>query len=307
MLVSVVIPVLNEADVIAPLHRSVSQVMVDNKIAYELIFVDDGSTDDTWTKITTLNSDTNGQVIGIRLTRNFGQHAAIGAGLGRATGDRVIVMDGDFQDPPEAIPLLLDVCSDNNPIVFVARTFRPVGRLYAIGQRLMYAGVRLITGLTLDPRFGNFCILSRRVVDSYVDSPEVDKFFQATLLSIGFPITSLEHPHAPRALGSSSYDLTKRIKLAGKLMLRASSRPLTLIVCLGLVVSVLALFGATASLIGGWLGLFSVTGWASLITTMLFLGGISISCIGVVGLYIGRILEQVRGKPAFVVWEETDR
>jgi dolichol-phosphate mannosyltransferase len=270
----------------------------------EILLVDDGSPDDAWTRIEEL-AGRHPQVRGIRLSRNFGQHAAIYAGLEHARGAHVVVMDCDLQDPPEEIPALLARARDGVDIVHAQRT----GRRDPIGKRLsswcFYRLLAWLSGVPQDHRVANFGVYSRRLVQLLLRMPESERCFPLMVRWTGLPSASVPVAHAGRAQGRSAYDLRKALRLALSIVLSHSDKPLRLVVKLGMGVSLVSF----AVVLGAvWLyfsGRTGVAGYTSIIASIWLLCGILMFCVGVVGLYVGQVFKDGKRRPAFVVERDT--
>lgn len=303
---SVVVPVYCCKACIGELTTRVRTSLEARGVAdFEIILVNDGSPDDCWADIVRLgNSDA--RVKGLDLSRNFGQHAAISAGLQASTGDWVVLMDCDLQDPPEAIPLLLDAVRSGFDIALARRLHRQDGWAKALFGTLYYRLLSYMTGTHIDPSVGTFRVLSRRVVNSFNRMGERTRFFGAMINWLGFSVTYVDVEHAARKHGSSSYSFWKLIRLGMDGILSFSDKPLRLTVALGL-----AMILSSGSYVG-YLVLRNVlygteaVGWNSLIATIFLSTGITISVLGVTGIYVGKIFEESKGRPLYLVKRESN-
>jgi glycosyltransferase involved in cell wall biosynthesis len=301
--ISVVIPVLNEEAIVSELLSRVLQTIKKISPNIEVIIIDDGSTDRTWKEITdfTLN---NKNIRGIKLSRNFGHHYAISAGLQYANSDWVVVMDGDLQDRPEVITDLYNEAIKGFDIVFVSRTNRPEALYYRILQKLFYMILRLLSGVNFNSQQANFSIISNKVVISFNKFPEYSRFYGSTINWLGFPRSSISANHGTRKNGRSSYTYRKRIKLAADVILSFSDRPLHFAIYLGVISSSAALILMTWIIYGVLHAGFSVEGWPSLMATLLLIGGIILIILGIIGSYLSRIFLQVKSRPLFLIQDE---
>lgn len=297
---SVVIPVLNENSLIEELVNRVKLNLEKITSDYEILLVDDGSTDETWNSILKIG-EIEKRVRGIKFSRNFGHHYAITAGLHKSKGDWAIVMDGDLQDRPEVIPDLYQKSQEGFDVVFVSRQNRPERIGYRIAQKIFYFTLNILSGIRFDSRQANFSIINRKVVDAFIDFPEYARFYGSTILWLGFNRTSIVADHGNRFSGSPSYTLKKRLQLASDVILSFSERPLKFAIYLGLLISSLSIFGSFWILIRTVKWGFSVIGWPSLMVTIFFLGGIILTVLGLLGIYIGRVFQQVKNRPLFVI------
>jgi len=299
---SVVIPVLNESTLIIELIKRVkSNVELITK-EFEIILVDDGSDDSTWEVIES-QAATDTKVKGIKFSRNFGHHYAITAGLHKSGGEWVVVMDGDLQDRPEVIPQLHHKAQEGFDVVFVSRKNRPEKILYMITQRIFYWLLRNFSGINFNHRQANFSILNRKVVDAFKIFPENSRFYVSTVLWLGFNQTQIFADHGRRFSGRSSYTLKKRLKLGFDIIFSFSERPLIISIWIGFLFAFLSLLLSFIFIIQYLRVGFSVTGWTSLIVSLFFLSGLVFIFIGIMGIYLGRIYQQVKGRPLFILSE----
>ncbi|MEQ9040546.1 MAG: glycosyltransferase family 2 protein [Silicimonas sp.] len=300
--ITAVAPVLNEElnvkELVSRLATALSQITPD----YAILIVDDGSTDGTWERLQSMASD-NPRVGGVRFSRNFGQHAAITAGIEATDSDWVVVLDGDLQDRPEVIPDLYEKAQEGYDCVFVERMDRPESKLYLLGQRIFYGTLRSLTRGNYDGAHGNFSIISRRVVDAYKTLGEGARFYGGLVDWLGFSRTSIQARHGERFAGTPSYDFLKRFQFAKQIVLSFSTRPLDLMLIFGLLVTIVAFAFGLLILLRALFSDYAVQGWASLMVSIFFIGGVQISLVGMVGLYVGRIYEEVKGRPRHVVAE----
>jgi glycosyltransferase involved in cell wall biosynthesis len=297
---SVVIPVLNESTLIGELIKRVkSNVELITK-EFEIILVDDGSDDSTWEVIES-QAATDTKVKGIKFSRNFGHHYAITAGLHKSGGEWVVVMDGDLQDRPEVIPQLHHKAQEGFDVVFVSRMNRPEKILYMIIQRMFYWLLRNFSGINFNHRQANFSILNRKVVEAFKTFPENSRFYVSTVLWLGFNQTQIFADHGRRFSGRSSYTFKKRLKLGFDIIFSFSERPLIISIWIGFLFAFLSLLLSLIFVIQYLRVGFSVTGWTSLIVSLFFLSGLVFIFIGIMGIYLGRIYQQVKGRPLFIL------
>jgi glycosyltransferase involved in cell wall biosynthesis len=297
---SVVIPVLNEDLLLNELVKQVADSVDRITNDYEIIIVDDGSSDNTWNLITQ-EGIKNKKVKGIKFSRNFGHHYAITAGLHKAEGEWTIVMDGDLQDRPEVIPDLYKKAIEGFDIVFVSRENRTDSIFYKVAQKTYYFLLRLLSGINFDSSQANFSIINRKVVKAFIDFPENARFYGSTITWLGFNRTHISANHGARYLGTPSYTLKKRLKLAADVILAFSDRPLKIAISLGILASTFALSMAIFIIYGALNWGYVVLGWPSVIVTIVFFSGNILIVLGILGLYIGRIFAEVKNRPLFVV------
>jgi glycosyltransferase involved in cell wall biosynthesis len=299
---SVVIPVYNESSLIDEL---VNRVKINIKLItedFEILIVDDGSQDNTWNSIENEAKSEN-RIKGIKFSRNFGHHYAITAGLHNSDGQWVVVMDGDLQDRPEVIPDLYKKAQEGFDVVFVSRQNRPEKLYYQIAQKIFYWILRSLSGLDFDSRQANFSIINKKVVDAFKKFPENARFYGSTIKWLGFKRSFIVADHGVRHSGKPSYTIRKRFKLASDIILAFSERPLKLAIGFGLLMSSISILLAVWIFYGTFKWGFSVTGWSSVIVSILFSSGIILTVLGIIGIYLGRTFQEVKRRPLFVISE----
>jgi glycosyltransferase involved in cell wall biosynthesis len=296
---SVVVPVYGCGPCMRHLHERLTAVLGEMAIAYEIVLVDDRSGDGSWPQIERL-AEEDGAVTGILLSRNFGQHAAITAGLARARGERVAVMDCDLQDPPEDLPRLYAKALEGYDIVFGRRVRKPTGWLRGLVGRMYFRGIRTFAGADLDGQFGSFSVISRKVVEAFLTFKDQDRHYMMILTWLKFDTAAVDYQPAARYTGRSSYSLPKLIDHALDGVFFQTTVLLRWIVYTGFGLAglglLLALRVVAAKLVGT-----VFPGWTSLVAGGLFLGGFVILSTGITGLYIGKVFDQVRARPVYVI------
>jgi glycosyltransferase involved in cell wall biosynthesis len=303
---SIVAPVYNEPlSTVTALTGRVALAVADITDDYEIILVDDGSKRETWEAIRSASSN-EPRVLGLRFARNFGQHVAISAGIDKAEGDWVIVMDSDLQDRPEVIPELYAKALEGFDVVFVRRQLRPESLLYRAGARFFYKVLNLLSGQEYNRLYGNFSIISRKVVIAFRSLPESSRFYGGMLSWLGFPETSILAQHGTRQAGSTNYNIKRRVFWALKLIIGFSTRLLYLSISLGFLLALLSLVMGSAILFEKVMYPEKpLPGWPSVFTAVLFIGGITNIALGIIGIYIGRIFEETKRRPLYVISELT--
>lgn len=301
---SVVVPVFNESSLIGELIKRVTNNAKSITEDFEIIIVDDGSEDDTWNLIEN-EVIKEKRIKGIKFSRNFGHHYAITAGLHNSSGEWVVVMDGDLQDRPEVIPDLYKKAQEGFEVVFVSRQNRPEKLYYRIAQKIFYWILNSLSGIDFDSRQANFSIISKKVVEAFRNFPEHARFYGSTIMWLGFKRSFIIADHGERFSGKPSYTLRKRIRLASDIILSFSERPLRFVIGLGIVLSTLSSVAGIWIVFGSFKWGFSVIGWSSLISTIFFSTGVILIVLGVVGIYVGEIFNQVKNRPLYVVDETT--
>ena len=299
---SVVVPVFNEGSIIVELVKRVKTNLKLITDDFEIILVDDGSEDGTW-KFIENETKQEKRVKGIKFSRNFGHHYAITAGLHNSTGEWVVVMDGDLQDRPEVIPELYKKSQEGFDVVFVSRQNRPEKLYYRIAQKIFYWTLKSLSGIDFDSRQANFSIINKKVVKAFKDFPENARFYGSTIKWLGFKRSFILADHGTRYSGKPSYTFKKRVKLALDIILSFSERPLKFAIALGLIMSTISIFLALWIVYGTFKWGYSVIGWSSGIVSILFSSGIILTVLGVIGIYLGRIFQEVKGRPLFVISE----
>jgi len=302
---TVVIPVYSCAACLTELHRRLSMVLSRITTEYQIILVNDQSPDQSWTLIEQL-AQQDPRVLGLNLSRNFGQHTAITAGLDRAQGEWVVVMDCDLQDMPEEIEVLhTHALQHNLDIVFGRRVDRQDSWGKRLFSRLFHRTLDYLSGTEQDPLTANFGIFHQRVITALHQLREPIRAFPIQVKWLGFRRGAVDVKHAPRAQGRSSYNFSRLVELSLNIVLAFSDKPLRLTVKLGVFISstslVFTLYVVVRALNGG----FSVSGYASLLASLWFLSGLMLMVMGVLGLYIGKIFESVKNRPLYIVQAET--
>lgn len=297
---SVVSPVYLAENSVAELVRRCRDTLTKITDDFEIILVEDGSPDGSWEAIQHECSQDD-CVVGVKLSRNFGQHYAITAGLQRSRGRWVVVMDCDLQDRPEEIERLLAKALEGYDLVFARRVQRADGLIKRLSSALFYRVLGYLTDTQQDPSIGNFGIYHRKVIDAVLAMNDHVKFFVTMVKWVGFRSTGVEVDHAERADGKTTYTLKKLIDLAINVILSFSDKPLRLTVRLGLAISATAFLFAFYNVYLYFAGRIGVLGFTSLIVSMWLLSGIMITLIGMLGLYVGRIFDQTKQRPTFII------
>jgi len=271
----------------------------------EVILVCDGSPDDSWDRILEVAAS-EPRVRALRLSRNFGQHPAISAGLAESRGDYVVVMDCDLQDSPAFIPALLSRAREGFDAVVAERKQRRDGWFKRTASRAFYATLAYLTGERYNAELANFGVYSRPLVDALLAMPESGRFFPLLVRWVGFRQTTLPVQHRGRDAGSSGYSLMKALRLALDAIMCFSDRPLRLVVRVGLLFSMVSFVFVAYSVIRYLAGDIAVAGFTSIVASIWLVGGVSIACLGVVGLYVGRIFSEAKRRPHYLVAERVN-
>jgi glycosyltransferase involved in cell wall biosynthesis len=299
---SVVVPVYGCEGCLEELCSRIAATITRLTKTFEIILVCDGSPDRSWVRIRELALH-DSRIKGIRLTRNYGQHYAISAGIEHACGQWIVVMDCDLQDIPEEIAALYQKANEGYDLVFAQRVGRQDTWLKRFLSKAFYRVLSYLTGTRYDASTANFGIFSSRAVAEVNAMPERSRFFPLMVRWAGYRITLLPVTHAPRRSGNSAYNLRKSIRLALEIVLSYSDKPLRLLAKLGLLFSAAAFLLVLFSLYRYLDGAVAVAGYTSIIASIWLLGGIVICGVGVVGLYVGRVFNDIKGRPYYAVDE----
>lgn len=303
--ISIVSPVYRGEKMVAELVRrnveNVSTITDD----YEIILVNDASPDNSWDEIVK-QCALNPKVKGINLSRNFGQHYAITAGLYYAQGDWVIVMDCDLQDRPEEIPNLYKKAQEGFDIVYARRAVRHDGFLKKQSSQWFHRVFNWLSGMKTDSTIANFGIYKRCVIEEFNKMPEKTRFFPSLIMYLGFNSATIDVQHAERAQGKSSYNLLKLFKLGFDVIVSNSNKPLRMAVGLGFGMAAVSFLLALYNIIAKWAGIIRVEGFTTTIFSIWFVGGLLLFVMGIFGLYIGKIFDQVKGRQLFIVKDKVN-
>jgi polyisoprenyl-phosphate glycosyltransferase len=301
---SVVVPVYGCADCLMALHQRLTASVAEVTDRYELVFIDDRSLDDGWGVLQRLARQ-DPRVRAFRLSRNFGQDAAITAGLAKARGDWAVVMDCDLQEAPEDIPRMWSAAGEGYEIVRTIRRGWRHSRFRRWTSR-MYRRLTLETDVR--PDYSNLSLLSRRVIDSFLQLRDRDREYMIALDWLGFDSTAIEIEHRERHAGESGYTFQRLVRVALDGMFFRSTVLLRVVVLVGFIVAVVGLVLAGFEIVDYFLEHDkAVPGYTSLAVLLLVLAGFIIVSVGVVGLYVGRIFEQVKNRPLFLIDAEANR
>lgn len=299
--VSLVIPVLNETACLPKLYEELRQVCDRLPYRFEFLFVDDGSTDATPALLAQLHGQDQ-RVRFLVLSRNFGHQAALSAGLAHAAGEAVIMMDGDLQHPPALIPVLLRRWQEGYDIVNTIRQrTEAIHPIKALFSGLFYKFFNRLAHIEIRPEAADFRLMSRAAVDALNQSPERHRFLRGLVPWLGFRQTHVEFVAPSRWAGQAKYTFRRSLRLALDGITAFSFYPLRLMTVFGAIIVGLSILYGFWCLIQHLFGNTTVPGWTSLMLCVLFFGGCHLAVLGVLGEYIGRILEQVKGRPLYIV------
>jgi polyisoprenyl-phosphate glycosyltransferase len=298
-LLSVVAPVLNEGEVIEEFHRRLCAAL--DGIRFELIVVDDGSTDAT-PQILARLADVDERVRVVELSRNFGYQSASSAGLDHAAGDVVVTIDADLQDPPELIGEMLERWRGGSDVVYAVRRERQgESRMKLLTARWFSRAFARMAELEIPLNAGDFRLLDRRAVDALLRMPERRRFLRGMTVWVGYTQSSVAYDRDPRFAGETRYRWRTLLRISFDAITSFSSVPLQIATLIGFAVSAIAFLGLPYVVVGRLTGIYSVKGLSTLLFAVLFLGGIQLIFLGVIGEYISRIYDEVKGRPLYVV------
>jgi len=298
--ISAVIPVYKCADSLVELKTRLVESLETVSSDFEILFVEDCGNDASWPLILEFAA-TDPRIRGLQFSRNFGQHYGITAGLDHCDGDWVVVMDGDLQDLPEDIPALYRKAIEGFDVVLAVRASREDRFLKKLGSSLFYRAFSYLTDGAFKSNVGNFRIMSREVVTSFRQLRERLRFFVCLVDWLGFSIAEVELSRAKRLTGKSTYTFAKLWRLATDAAVNYSDKPLRLAVRLGFLMAAIGFSVGLNLFYGALVHGYDVMGWASVIVSLYFIGGIIISLLGVIGIYLGKTFDEVKHRPLYVV------
>ena len=299
--ISVVIPVYNEIDVIDPCYERLTAVMsgIDG-FTYELVFVDDGSADGTYERLLEYHARDPRLKI-VKFSRNFGHQIAVTAGIDEADGDAIVIIDADLQDPPEMIPGMVEKWQEGFDVVYGVRRLRAgESHMKRWTAATFYRLLRSFTNIEIPVDVGDFRLISERAAAYLRKMREKDRFVRGLVSWVGFKQVGLPYEREQRLAGETKYPLSKMFKFAIDGITSFSSLPLKLASWLGYLASFLAFIYLVSVFIQRAMG-HTVEGWATIMVAMLFLGGVQLICIGIIGEYIGRIFNETKSRPMYVI------
>jgi len=302
--ISVVIPVYKAEDCLYELYRRLKASLEAITNDFEIVMVEDCGGDRSWDMILEL-SRMDKRVKGIQFSRNFGQHYGITAGLDHCDGDWVVIMDCDLQDRPEEISRLYAKAQEGYDIVLARRGLRKDSWVKRFTSRLFYKIFNYFTELNYDEQVGNFRIISRKVVRNFQTMREQLRFFGGLINWMGFPTASIDVQHTESLHRKSTYTFAKLWKLAVETIIAYSDKPLRLSVRIGFLMSLIALLYGSYIILRAFLYGSPVIGWNSLIVSLYFLCGIIIANLGIIGIYLGKIFDETKKRPLYIIGRTT--
>lgn len=301
--ISVIIPVYNEGEPLWVLCNRIEATLINLQFTYETILVDDRSSDCTWDVMRQIANKYRSVKI-VRLTRNFGQHNTLTAGLSLASGKYIVMMDCDQQDEPERIPdLLEELLKSDVQIVYARRIIRKDKLSKKYASILINRVMEKLSGYPYDPSIGTFRIMKRFVADSYLSMPEKRRFLGGMFYWLGFSSSVVNVDHKPRYHGKSTYNFNKQLQLARLGILSSSTRLLSLATYMGICTSALsAFFGCYYILLKLMYNI--PIGYTSIIVSIFFVGGMVMFLLGIIGEYLREVFDEVKGRPNFIIEEK---
>jgi dolichol-phosphate mannosyltransferase len=307
MLLSVIVPCFNEEPVLRETHERLSRVLGGmTELEFEIIFVDDGSSDQTYQLLTQLQENDR-HVRVVRLSRNFGHQIAVTAGIEQAAGAAVVLIDADLQDPPEVIPQMVQLWREGYHVAYGSRVARAGESKFKVWTaKAFYRLINRLSETQIPLDTGDFRLMDRKAVNVLLAMPERGRFLRGMVSWIGFRQIAVPYEREPRRAGKSKYPLLKMIHFALDGIISFSVLPLKLATWTGLITIWLAMAGIVLAVVVRLFGLYDLRlgrGWASLFVAVLFMGGVQLLSLGVMGEYLGRIYTEVKRRPLYAIQE----
>jgi dolichol-phosphate mannosyltransferase len=300
---SIIVPLYNEEEVIEELYKRLKRVMDSCEEPYEVIFVDDGSKDKTYEKVKVICNEDNSFKL-VKFSRNFGHQAAITAGMNTSVGKAVIVIDADLQDPPEIILKMIEKWKEGYEVVYGKRVKRNGESLFKkLSAKMFYRTLNSLTSVKIPVDTGDFRLIDRKVCDELNALPERNRYIRGLVSWLGFKQTAVEFVREGRFAGETKYPLKKMLKFAADAITAFSYKPLKLASYFGTLISILSFVYLIVVIYQKLFTDLTVSGWASIIACSIFFNGIILIMLGIIGEYIGRIYEEAKGRPLYIVRE----
>jgi len=302
-LLSIVIPVYNEQEVIDETFKRLSAVFRDYFMSVEYIFINDGSRDNTYLKLGEI-AKKNSEVRVINFARNFGHQIAITAGMDYAKGDAVVIIDADLQDPPEVILQMVEKWQEGYEVVYGKRLQREGETFFKkFTAKMFYRFINSMTDVRLPVDVGDFRLIDRKVCDAMKSLPERSRYVRGLVSWVGFKQTSVEYRREKRFAGETKYPLKKMVKLAGDGIFSFSYKPLKLATFIGMLISIFSFIYLIVVLVQKFVKNNVASGWASSMAVSLLFNGVMLIVLGIIGEYVGRIYEEVKARPLYIIGE----
>lgn len=301
--ISVILPIFNEEETITALYERLEKVLSQNFQFYEVILVNDGSTDKSLSIIQQICNQ-NRSYRYISFSRNFGHQKALLAGIRNARGGAVVIMDSDLQDPPECIPALYHKLREGYEMVYTQRVTRKGESLFKVfTAKMFYRLLNFFSPIDIPLDAGDFRIMSRKFVDTLKKLPEKNIFLRGQMAWIGYKSTFVRYERDPRYAGKTKYSLKKMLWFAFNGITAFSNFPLQIASFLGILFSIVAFLIMLYAVYSKFILNQAVTGWTSIMVSTMFIGGVQLLCIGIIGEYISRIANDVRNRPDYIIEE----
>ena len=303
-LLSIIIPAYNEEESLTHVAPAIHDVLDDENISFEIIFIDDGSTDRTYMRIKELSRESD-NIHGYKFSRNFGKEAAIWAGLQKINGDVCVVMDCDLQHPPSAIPKMYRAWESGYEVVEGVKSHRgSESAVYKFFSKAFYRIMASISGFDMKTS-SDFKLLDKRVVNELLELKERNAFFRGLSFWVGFNSTQVEYEVAPRVYGTTKWSVVSLAKYALSNIVGFSTAPMQLVTVIGIAL-LIASFGVMIHTIISYFAGHSLEGFTTIILLLLLIGGGLMISLGIIGVYIAKIYDEVKSRPRFIISESTD-
>ncbi|MBI9099493.1 MAG: glycosyltransferase family 2 protein [Spirochaetaceae bacterium] len=307
MTISIIVPCYNEEEVINMTNTRLASVLDKMDLQSEIIYINDGSSDKTSSILSTF-ADEDSRIRVLSFSRNFGHQAAVSAGLQYCKGDAAIIIDADLQDPPELFPEMIRLWREGNEVVYGQRLSRKgESGFKKWSAKMFYRTINRLSDIKLPLDTGDFRLVDRIVIDAFNNLPERDKYIRGLFAWLGFRQTPISYNRDERAAGETKYPLKKMIKFASNGIIAFSRKPLEIALQMGIVTLLISLGLTVYTFISYFLRPMTIVpGWASTLLVILFLGSVQLLSTGVLGKYIGRIYDETKGRPEYIISHDSD-
>jgi polyisoprenyl-phosphate glycosyltransferase len=300
-LLSVVVPMYFEEEVVDECYKKLTSVLEDNQYDYEIVFVNDGSTDKTPELLKAL-ADRDKRVKVVDFSRNFGHQTAVTCGIDMSKGDAIVIIDADLQDPPEVIKSMVDLWKQGYDVVYGKRAKRKGETWFKlVTAKMFYKFLQYMSEVKIPRDTGDFRLIDRKVADVFKAMPERNRFIRGMIAWIGFNQTFVEYERDERFAGETKYPLKKMLKFAADGIIGFSSKPLKLISDLGVLTVIFSFLIIVYSILSKLFGKNVVSGWTSIMLAVTFFGGVQMIAMGILGEYIARIYDESKNRPLYIV------
>jgi dolichol-phosphate mannosyltransferase len=303
--ITIISPAFNEEEVLPHFYREISQVLesLEDHYAFEILFVDDGSRDGTLQYLRQL-ARSDSRVRYLSLSRNFGHQAAFTAGLEHATGDAVILMDSDLQHPPALLPTLLERWEEGHEVVVTLREGKRPGLFRNLATKAFLGLMRRLSSMPMRQRMADYCLLSRRALDSLLRLRESHRYLRGMVQWLGYSVAEVPYQPRDRKAGQTKFSMFRLLAYSLDAVVSFSRVPLRLAFIMGLIYMFIGLGVLAGGIVGAFIPSWEISGWTiALLSSIHLVGGTILCSLGLVGEYIGRIFEQVKGRPIYLIQE----